>query len=231
MTTIRFSTEDRVSLEADLRMPEGTAEGTPGGAPVAAAVTCHAHPRHGGSKDHPILWAIRAELSARGFAVLGFNFRGVMGSDGTYGGGRTEVRDLAAAIGRVRDETDGPVLVCGWSFGANIALREAVVDERVNALALIGLPLDPHDIEIPALPSASELRVFRRPVLLLAGEGDVYCPRPRLEALARQLPAGEAVVLPGTDHFLWRREKEAAAAVGAFAAGAFGLDQPSSSER
>jgi alpha/beta superfamily hydrolase len=223
VSTIRFTTEDHVSLEADLRISDA--------APVAAAVVCHAHPRHGGSKDHPILWAIRADLSARRFVVLGFNFRGVMGSDGSFGGGRAEVRDVSAAIARARQETDGPVLVCGWSFGANVALREAVADERVAALALVGLPLEPRDVEIPALPGASELRAFRRPVLVLAGEGDLYSPRTRMEALAQQLPRCETVVLAGTDHFLWRREKEAAAAVGAFAATALGLDQPSSSER
>jgi alpha/beta superfamily hydrolase len=223
VTEIRFTTDDHVSLEADLRLPDAE--------PVAAAVMCHAHPRHGGSKDHPILWSIRAELASRRFVVLGFNFRGIMRSGGAYGGGRTEVRDVSAAISRVRDEIDGPVLVCGWSFGANVAMREAVGDDRVAALALIGLPLEPHDVDAPSLPGVSELGAFRRPVLLVAGEGDVYAPRPGLESLASQLPAAELVVLAGTDHFLWRREKEAAAAIGSFAARAFGLDQASSSDR
>ena len=223
MTEIRFSTDDHVSLQADLRIPNG--------GPVAAAVVCHAHPRHGGSKDHPVLWAMRTELAARSFVVLGFNFRGVMSSGGTYGGGWTEVRDLVAAIGRVRDETDGPLLVCGWSFGANVAMREAVSDERVSALAVVGPPLDPHDVAVPPLPAPSELRSFRRPVLLLAGEADVYAPRPRLESLAETLPSAELVILPGTDHFLWRREHEAGAAVGDFAVRALGLDQRSSSDR
>jgi hypothetical protein len=220
---IRFTTDDRVSLEAELR--------TPATKPVAGAVLCHAHPRHGGSKDHPILWAIRAELSARGFVVIGFNFRGTMRSGGTYGGGRTEVRDVSAAVSCVREHTTAPVLVCGWSFGANVALREAIEDERVSALALIGAPLDPHDIELPPFPGPAELRAFRRPVLLLAGEGDVYAPRPRLETLASHLPSAEVVIVPGTDHFLWRREKEVAAVVGGFAARGLGLDQASSSER
>jgi alpha/beta superfamily hydrolase len=221
--SIRFSTNDDVSLSGDLRLPPGE--------PVAGAVVCHAHPRHGGSKDHPILWAIRADLSSRGFVVLGFDFRGVMRSGGTYGAGRTETRDVAAAVERVRTQTQGPILVCGWSFGAAVALREAIGDERVAALALVGLPLDPHDVEVADLPSAAELRTFRRPVLLLAGEGDVYSPRPRLETLAASLPAAEVVVLSGTDHFLWRREKEAAAAIGRFAEAALGLGQASSSER
>ena len=216
MEAIRFATEDGLSLEGELRRPEGEV--------VGSAVICHAHPRHGGSKDHPILWAIRTALAQRGFVVLAFNFRGTMGSAGTYAGGRAETRDVDAAIGRVRQESEGPTLVCGWSFGAAVALREALGDERVSALALIALPLDPADVDVPPIPSAAELRTFRKPMLLLAGEGDVYCPRPRLESLGNSLPKAEVVILSGTDHFLWRREKEAGEAVGAFADRVFGTD-------
>ncbi len=223
MPEVRFITEDGVWLQGELRLPDRD--------PVGGAVVCHAHPRRGGSKDHPILWAIRSELVTRGLAVLAFDFRGVMRSGGGYGGGRTEVRDVAAAVGRVGEETAGPILVCGWSFGANVALREAITDERVTALALLGLPVDPGDLDLPELPGPAELRAFRRPVLLLIGEGDVHAPRPRLELVAERLPAAELVVIPGTDHFLWRRERQAAAAVGAFAERALGLSQPSSPER
>jgi alpha/beta superfamily hydrolase len=217
---VAFTTEDGVRLEGELRTPDDP--------PKGSAVICHAHPRHGGSKDHPVLWAVRNELAGkRGLAALVFNFRGTMGSAGAYGGGRDEVRDARAAIGFARERAEGPILVFGWSFGASVALREAFDDERVAALALIGLPVDPGDVEVPPLPSASELRAFRRPVLLVAGEGDVYAPRPRLESLSKQLPAGELLVLPGTDHFLWRREREAATAVAGFAVRALGLDQSS----
>jgi alpha/beta superfamily hydrolase len=209
MEAVRFGTVDGVSLEGEIRQPE-----TP---PAGSAVVCHAHPRHGGSKDHPILWALRNDLASRGFVVLAFNFRGTMGSAGTYGAGHAETKDVDAAIGRVREEAAGPTLVCGWSFGANVALREALTDDRVGALALIGLPLEPGDVEIPPTPGPSELRAVTRPTLLLAGEGDVYCPRPRLEALARTMPKAEVVIVPGTDHFLWRREKAVAETVGEFA--------------
>jgi len=214
MEAMRFPTEDGVSLEGELRRPENEVLGS--------AVICHAHPRHGGSKDHPILWAIRKALARRGFVVLSFNFRGTMGSAGTYAGGRLETKDVDGAIGRVRQESDGPTLVCGWSFGAAVALREALGDERVSALALIAPPPDPADIDVPPIPPAAELRTFRRPMLLLAGERDVYSPPPRLESLGRALPNAEVVILAGTDHFLWRREQEAAEAVGAFADRVFG---------
>lgn len=208
MEPVRFTTEDGVSLEGELRLPEGATRGS--------AVICHAHPRHGGSKDHPILWAVRNDLANRGFAVLAFNFRGTMGSAGSYAGGRAETKDVAAAIEHARAGTDGPTVVAGWSFGANVAFREALEDLRVGALALIGLPLR-HDLDIPPTPSAAELGSFRRPVLLLCGANDIYSPEEDLLTLGSALPNAEVSIVAGTDHYLWRHEREAATLVGAFA--------------
>jgi uncharacterized protein len=215
---ITFTTEDGVRLEADLRLPD------PGPA-RASAVICHPHPRHGGSKDHPILWAVRNELAGRrGIAALLFNFRGVMGSSGTYGGGRAEMRDVDAALGHVRDLVpDRPTILCGWSFGANVALRHAQRDPRIAALVLIGIPLAPGDVSLPRLPDADQLAGLRLPVLVVAGDRDPYCPVEDLRTLTSELPAGTALVLEGTDHFLWRREREAAAGIGDFVDDALSL--------
>jgi uncharacterized protein len=207
--SVTFTTEDGVRLEGEVRMPDE--------APRGSAVICHAHPRHGGSKDHPVLWSVRNELAGkRGLATLGFNFRGIMGSDGTYGGGHEEMRDVRAAIGAVRERADGPTLVFGWSFGAGVALREAFDDDRVAALALFGLPLRPNDLELPPLPEPAELRQLKRPMLFLAGEHDEYCPVDELRAYGHGV--AEVVVVEGADHYLSRREREAAAIVGDFAA-------------
>jgi alpha/beta superfamily hydrolase len=203
---ITFETEDGVVLEGEVRVPDGPS--------LRPSVICHPHPQMGGSKDHPLLWAIRNELASRGFAVLSFNFRGVMGSGGSHGKGVDEVRDVRAAIGRVRKEVDGTVFVCGWSFGAHTALREALDDERVGALALIGLPLG--DTELPDLPGRDRLRSFHRPVLMVAGEADPFCPVPELKGLGRRLPRATVEVVPGTDHFFWKREGEVARIVAAF---------------
>jgi uncharacterized protein len=209
--TIIFTTEDGVRLEADLRLPD------PGPA-RASAVICHPHPRHGGSKDHPILWAVRNEFAGRrGIAAMVFNFRGVMGSSGTYGGGRDEVRDVDAAVAHVRGLVpDRPTILCGWSFGANVALRHARGDPRIAALVLIGIPLVPGDVSLPGLPDPDQLRDLRLPVLLVAGDHDPYCPVEDLRAFAAHLPRGATSILEGTDHFLWRREAEAAAVIGDF---------------
>ena len=208
MEPVTFATEDGVRLEGELRMPDEP--------PRGSAVICHAHPRHGGSKDHPVLWWVRNELAGkRGLAALVFNFRGTMGSAGTYGGGRDELRDVRAAIGLVRERAAGPTLVFGWSFGASVALREAFDDERVGALALFGIPLRPNDLELPPMPAASELRLLKRPLMFLAGANDEYCPADELRAYGEGV--AEVVIIDGTDHYLWSREREAAAIVGDFA--------------
>jgi uncharacterized protein len=213
---VRFSTSDGLLLEGELRAPDGKAVGT--------AVICHADPERGGSKDHPLLWAVRNDLATRrGLLVLGFNFRGVMGSEGAHGGGEAELADVAAAVERVRQEAEGPTLLAGWSFGANVSLRYALTDNRVAALALIGIPLGETSTgRVPELPDRRELAALEGPVLLVAGEADPICPVPDLRRLERRIPNSELVVIPDTDHFFWRREREVAAAVGDFADRMFG---------
>jgi alpha/beta superfamily hydrolase len=208
MEAVTFTTDDGVRLEGELRMPDDV--------PRGSAVICHAHPRHGGSKDHPVLWAVRNELAGkRGLATLVFNFRGTMGSGGTYAGGRDEFLDVRAAIGAVRERAEGPTLVFGWSFGASVALRQVFEDDRVHALALFGLPLRPNDLELPPLPEPAELRRLERPLLFLAGEHDQYCPAAELRAYGKGV--ADVVIMDGTDHYLSRREREAASIVGDFA--------------
>lgn len=209
MEPLRFDTDDGVSLEGELRRPEGTPRGT--------AVLCHPHPRHGGSKDHPLLWAIRNELAGRrGLVVLGFNFRGIMGSGGTHGGGQAEVADVAAAVRRVRQETPGPTVVVGWSFGASVALRHALRDDRVAALVLVGLPLGEASTVLAPVPDIGDLSTLDTPVLLVAGDRDRFCPLPAVRSVATYLPRAETMVMPDAGHFFRRREREVAGWIGDF---------------
>lgn len=213
--TIRFATADDVTLEGELREPDAP--------PIGSAVMCHPHPSHGGSKDHPLLWAIRNALAHAGFTVLAFNFRGVMGSGGTYGGGVTETADLEAAVDRVRAAAgEAPTVAVGWSFGANVALRVAVDDDRIRALALVGLPLAESRIALPAIPEREDLRRLERPVLLVSGAADPFSPVPDLRTLARRLPRAEVLIVPDTDHFFWKREAEVAERIAGFMTDAVG---------
>jgi uncharacterized protein len=207
MGSVRFRTSDGVSLQGELRPADATPRGT--------AVLCHPHPRLGGSKDHPVLWAIRNDLAGRrGLTVLGFNFRGVMGSGGEHGSGREEVLDVAAAVDRVREEAEGPTVLVGWSFGASVALRHAISDPRVAAVVGLGLPLSEGEGHVPPVPQPGALERFDTPVLLVAGDHDAICPVEALRELASRLPRAWTLVVPGGDHFFARREREVAERIG-----------------
>jgi pimeloyl-ACP methyl ester carboxylesterase len=56
-------------------------------------------------------------------------------------------------------------------------------------------------------------------VLLLAGEHDTFAPPTEVESYAAAFPTATARIVAGTDHYFWRREREAAAIVGAFVQG------------
>lgn len=208
MNPIRFATADGVSLEGEIRAADGSARGT--------AVLCHPHPEHGGSKDHPILWAIRNDLAARrGLTVLAFNFRGTMGSEGEYGGGEAELADVAAAVDRIRREGSGPTVLMGWSFGAWIALRHALTDPRISALVLVAFPIGSAATSTKRpLPELSDLERLTAPTLLVAGDGDPICPLPGMRNLAGWIPRADTMVVKGTDHFFGRRERELAGGIG-----------------
>ena len=104
--------------------------------------------------------------------------------------------------------------MAGWSFGAWVALRHALTDPRIAALALLGIPLAAARSPGRPLPSLAELEGLSIPVLFVAGDGDQYCPLPEMENLAGWIPRGAVTVVPGTDHFFGRREREVAALVG-----------------
>jgi alpha/beta superfamily hydrolase len=215
VTSVRFRTSDGLTLEGEIREADGDPRGT--------AVVCHAHPRHGGSKDHPVLWAIRNDLAARRrLTVLAFNFRGIMGSEGTYGGGEAELADVAAAVDRVRDEASGPTVLAGWSFGAWVALRHAVTDDRIGAVALVGLPVGSATSPSRPLPTLGQLEALPVPVLLVAGDADPFSPAGALRDLAGWIPRADALIVEGTDHYFGRRERELAERIGGWVEDALG---------
>lgn len=211
MRPVRFRADDGVALVGEVHDAEGT--------PRGSAVVCHAHPRYGGSKDHPLLWAVRGALVHRGVTVLAFNFRGIMGSEGSFGSGEDELLDVRAAVGVVRDEAPAPAptMAVGWSFGASVALREALHDGRVGGLGLIGFPLAETSLALPPPPERTQLAALDRPVLFVVGQADQFSPLPELRRLARRIPGAELEVIPDTDHFFWKREREVGERLGAFA--------------
>jgi hypothetical protein len=176
--------------------------------PRGGLLLCHPHPLYGGDMDNPVVLRAAEVAGAGGLATMRFNFRGVGRSEGVHGGGEPELADGAAALGALRRALppDRPAAVLGYSFGAWIASRLAMAEPGIAALALVAPAL--------GLQRFDRLAPDGRPVLLVAGSRDPYCPVPELDALARRLPGAERVLIEGAEHFFFGKLHPLGEAVG-----------------
>jgi alpha/beta superfamily hydrolase len=205
---------DSLQLEGILHRPVDEGRGRP------AVLLCHPHSLMGGSMDVPVIVATAQELARRGIIALRFNFRGVGRSEGEFGQGVREVADVAGAVEFLlgREDVDEETLyLMGYSFGASVGLRHVEKDPRIAAIVALCLPLGEM-----AMGSLREdfWSHCTKPKLFLAGDRDHICPLLELRPLVERLPQPkELIVLEGTDHFLWGREREIARAITDFLAG------------
>jgi uncharacterized protein len=182
---LQLTTADGLRLEAEVVVPEGA---------IAAVVLAHPHPAQGGSMRSLVTSELFRAAPDAGMAALRFNFRGVEGSEGSHAGGAEEHHDVEAAIGELTDLAPGlPLVLSGWSFGADVALT--VVDPRLAAWFLVAPPL--RVVPLEAMAAAHD----PRPKRLAVGEHDPFRP----PAAASQLTEGwvntEVVTVAGADHF------------------------------
>lgn len=97
-------------------------------APVtdAFAVICHPHPLYHGTMNNKIVHTLSRGVAGLGRPAVRFNFRGVGGSAGEYGGAIGEAADLRAVIEWARARWPAAELwLAGFSFGGYIALSTA----------------------------------------------------------------------------------------------------------
>jgi uncharacterized protein len=168
----------------------------PEGEPAAAAVVCHAHPLHGGMMHFKVVFRAAKALQEQGLAVLRFNFRGVGRSEGTHDHGNGEQDDVRAALDELQRRFAAlPLVVGGFSFGSNMALRVAAADERPRAALAMGFPLR-------MMEAGSFLDRVRVPRLFVQGADDRFASGSEMQALVARLPPPHhLVVVPGADHF------------------------------
>ena len=196
-----------VELEATLALPDSEASG--------GLVLCHPHPAGGGEMEVGLLRVIERRLVEAGFAILRFNFAGIGRSTGYFSDGVEEPLDVSAAMETLRSETGlGPANtgVCGWSFGAWMALL-AIADglEAAECIA-IAPPLMLYDWR-PQVERIGASPVTRH---YIVGANDQFCPLDFLEAFTTSLSEQDAenvTVLPATEHYLFGREDAVAALV------------------
>jgi alpha/beta superfamily hydrolase len=190
-------TSDGLVLEAELAMPAS---------PTGAVVLAHPHPQQGGSMRSLVTSELFRALPGDGIATLRFNFRGVEGSEGTYGGGVDERRDVIAAIERLRVATAvEPLVLAGWSFGADVSA--SVLDDRLAGWFLIGPPLR-------VLPSDQfVIASDPRPKHIAVPEHDMFRPPDSAREATSTWVNTTVDVVAGADHFLVGRTAKVATAV------------------
>jgi alpha/beta superfamily hydrolase len=166
--------------------------------PEAVAVICHPHPLGGGTLHNKVVFRAARGLEAANAATLRFNFRGAGTSAGRHDEGEGEQDDFQAALNWVMKKHPGlPVLAGGFSFGAWVASRAACELEYVNAIFLIGTPVNKYDF--------GYLRHCEKPMLFLHGTQDEHGDVGRLEKLAGQVRNAESVIVTGADHFFTKQ--------------------------
>jgi alpha/beta superfamily hydrolase len=198
---IEFASTDGTVLEGELAL---------GADPWAGAVLCHPHPRYGGSMRSLLIGELFRALPAAGIGALRFNFRGVERSGGTWDDGRAEQGDVVAAIDLLAAWTPAgtPLVLIGWSFGADMAL--SAVDARVAGWCLIAPPL--------RYTSAMDaIGHDPRPKCVILGARDDVVPSERVDEAIRTWATTTRVVIPGASHFFIGRAAQVADAVVGFA--------------
>ncbi len=162
--------------------------------------------------DNNVILAAGSALLNESIIALMFNFRGVGGSEGSYGGGVAEQEDVKAAISWLisQPEVDRDrVGLLGYSFGAAVALPVACADERVKAVALISPPLEPSQMSL--------LKDCAKPKLIICGTNDFVVPPKQAELIKKETAEPKQIeLISGADHFWWGHEVEMAGKVAAF---------------
>jgi uncharacterized protein len=184
---LALKTDDGLALQAEWSAAQGE--------PRAAVVLTHPHPLHGGTMHATVVDALFRSLPTVGVSCLRFNFRGVGGSTGRHGYGPAERSDVRSALDAVVERSpDLPVVLAGWSFGADVAL--GVDDPRVAGWLAVAPPLRVLGAEDLVAGTTG------RPVHLVVPAHDQFCPPDDARLRVADWQATEVEVVPMADHFL-----------------------------
>ena len=162
--------------------------------PAGIAVICHPHPLGGGTLHNKVVFRAARGLENANLATLRFNFRGVGASAGTFDNGEGEPDDFLAALRwAMRKHPGVKVIAGGFSFGAWVASRAGCEVPEIDAMFLIGAPVNRYDF--------GYLRHCEKPILFLHGTEDEHGDVTKLEKVAQQVRNAETVIVTGADHF------------------------------
>ena len=165
---------------------------------VGIVVVCHPHPQHGGTMHNKVAHTLARAFTRLEFAALRFNFRGTEESEGRFDEGVGEVDDALAAIDWLDDRMPGyPMWLAGFSFGAAIAVRAALVRD-VHGLISVAPAVSRFATGLDSQP--------RCPWLVLQGDEDeLVSVEETVDWLNGLEPGPELQVFDGAEHFFHGR--------------------------
>jgi hypothetical protein len=187
---LTLTTADGITLEAEIERAPGP--------PRAGMVLCHPHPQYGGTMRSIVISALFDALPPTGVTCLRFNFRGVERSEGAYDNGNLERVDAETAVALLDPEIarPAPLLLAGWSFGADMAL--SVRASAVAGWLAIAAPLRyVHDL--------AGLAADPRPKLVAVAQHDEVRDPAEVVAEAETWANADVQVVGGASHFFMGR--------------------------
>jgi uncharacterized protein len=191
---ITLTTSDGLKLIGELASPVSQK-------PVATLLTLHPLPTHGGFMDSHILRKAANRLPALAdLAVFRFNTRGTSSphgrSDGSFGDGVEERKDLEAALEFLLERNLGPIWLVGWSFGTELAIKYGF-DKQISGAILLSPPL--------RRAGEQDLRNWSgsgKKLVALIPEHDDFLPPEPAKQRFQVLPETELIAVDGAKH-LW----------------------------
>ncbi|MCH9844508.1 MAG: alpha/beta hydrolase [Alphaproteobacteria bacterium] len=189
-------------------MPEITLSGPSGriearyyaGSPNNIAILLmHPHPLMGGTMSNKLIYTLYNSFVKMNISCMRFNFRGVGRSEGEFDNGEGELSDTAVALNWLQSKSPGqPIWVCGYSFGAWIAMQLLMRRPEIQRFIAISPPCNMHDFNFLApCPKSGQI---------IHGAQDTIVPIENTSELVEKLNTQKNIkvdyqVLQDADHF------------------------------
>ena len=179
---LRLIASDGVKLEAERAVAAHE---------YARMVLCHPHPLHGGTMRSLVISELFGALPALGISCVRFNFRGVGESGGSHDDGDAERLDVLAAIEAFDDESS-PLVILGWSFGADVTL--SIDQSNVAGWIAIAPPLR-YGTDFTTVGADP------RPKLVILAAHDEFRPATEVAAITETWTGTTTETVAGASHF------------------------------
>jgi uncharacterized protein len=164
-------------------------------------IMCHPHPLYGGNMHNPVVEAVTKAYSSKGFSTLRFNFRGVGYSEGEYGNGIDEQKDVLSAIEYLKSLGKSGIDLGGYSFGAWVCASGLKNWNQIKSLIMVSPPV--------AAMSYAFLKYDPRIKLIIGADGDAIGPVDIISEMMKTWnPEVQFKIIKNSDHFYSGKEAE-----------------------